>query len=344
MLRSLEEQLLKGATHNLTIRTRTEVALYILNQKRAHLSDLEQRFGVTIAVLADEALATGTHFTIERGEAAGRREPVRTSVQPDSVQPLADEEPAVAETAEETAPEETEEPVEAEAEREDEDEDARRGRRRRRRGRRPQGDGRREERPEMRAAEPAAAEDEAIGEGEESDEEEDERQSAQSVELDENGQPRRRRRGRRGGRRGRRARSDDRGDRGRAPEDRPAESHMAGGNGAEPVAAEAASLSPAPAGGNGADRPEPSTEEGPEAIAESPPFAPARSEPITYERASPDEAAETREPMPERRPEERVVRSEVEETPAPPPPEPPAEEEDPNRPKRSGWWQRRSFF
>ena len=37
----LEEMLLKGATHNLIVRTRTEVALYVLNHKRAHLRELE---------------------------------------------------------------------------------------------------------------------------------------------------------------------------------------------------------------------------------------------------------------------------------------------------------------
>ena len=42
LLRSLEEMLLKGATHNLIVRTRTEIALYVLNHKRAHLRDLEE--------------------------------------------------------------------------------------------------------------------------------------------------------------------------------------------------------------------------------------------------------------------------------------------------------------
>ena len=37
MLRALEDQLMKGATHNLIARTRPDVALYVLNQKRAHL-------------------------------------------------------------------------------------------------------------------------------------------------------------------------------------------------------------------------------------------------------------------------------------------------------------------
>ena len=46
LLRALEEMLLKGATHNLIVRTRTEIALYLLNQKRAHLRALEERFQV----------------------------------------------------------------------------------------------------------------------------------------------------------------------------------------------------------------------------------------------------------------------------------------------------------
>ena len=45
--------LLKGATHNLIVRTRTEVALYVLNHKRAHLRDLESASSITITVNAD---------------------------------------------------------------------------------------------------------------------------------------------------------------------------------------------------------------------------------------------------------------------------------------------------
>ena len=50
VLRVLEDALIKSAAHNLIMRTRTEVALYMLNQKRAHLRDLEQRFGVSVTV------------------------------------------------------------------------------------------------------------------------------------------------------------------------------------------------------------------------------------------------------------------------------------------------------
>src|SRR6185437_2950604 len=50
LLRGIEEVLLRGATHNLVVRTGNDVAIYILNHKRAHLSDLEGRFKISIAV------------------------------------------------------------------------------------------------------------------------------------------------------------------------------------------------------------------------------------------------------------------------------------------------------
>src|SRR6185295_1281614 len=68
LLRMLEEMLLKGATHNLIVRTRTEVALYCLNHKRAHLRDLESRFQITITVNADATIGAAQPFLIEKGE------------------------------------------------------------------------------------------------------------------------------------------------------------------------------------------------------------------------------------------------------------------------------------
>lgn len=68
VLRAVEENLLKSNTHHVTIRARTDVALYILNQKRMHLRSLEETFLVNITVIADDML-TGTHaFAVERGE------------------------------------------------------------------------------------------------------------------------------------------------------------------------------------------------------------------------------------------------------------------------------------
>ena len=51
LLRGIEEVLMKGATHNLVVRTRTDVALYVLNHKRGHLRDLENSFKVSLAVV-----------------------------------------------------------------------------------------------------------------------------------------------------------------------------------------------------------------------------------------------------------------------------------------------------
>jgi ribonuclease E len=90
VLRSAEETLLRGATHNLIVRTRTEVAFYILNQKRAHLSELEERFGVAISILADDTISGTTTFAIDRGEPAialERKGPA-TGVKIDTIMPV----------------------------------------------------------------------------------------------------------------------------------------------------------------------------------------------------------------------------------------------------------------
>ncbi len=68
VLRALEDQLIRGATHNLVARTRPDVALYVLNQKRAHLRALEDRFAITITITADETVRAPQTFVIDRGE------------------------------------------------------------------------------------------------------------------------------------------------------------------------------------------------------------------------------------------------------------------------------------
>jgi ribonuclease E len=76
VLRVLEEALIKSAAHDVTLRTRGAVALYILNQKRAHLHSLESRFGVHITVAADDTLTGANYHALERGElASGPRVP-----------------------------------------------------------------------------------------------------------------------------------------------------------------------------------------------------------------------------------------------------------------------------
>ena len=68
LLRSLEETILKGATHNLIVRTRPEIALYVLNNKRAHLRSLEERFHIAITVSADATIGGQIAFSVDRGE------------------------------------------------------------------------------------------------------------------------------------------------------------------------------------------------------------------------------------------------------------------------------------
>ncbi len=68
LLRSIEETILKGATHNLIVRTRPEIALYVLNHKRAHLRLLEERFHITITVNSDSQIGGQVTFAIDRGE------------------------------------------------------------------------------------------------------------------------------------------------------------------------------------------------------------------------------------------------------------------------------------
>jgi len=68
LLRGLEEILMKGATHNLVVRTRTDVALYVLNHKRGHLRDLENGFKVTLSVIADPGVSGPQAYVIDRSE------------------------------------------------------------------------------------------------------------------------------------------------------------------------------------------------------------------------------------------------------------------------------------
>src|SRR4029077_15607584 len=68
LLRMLEEMLLNGATQHLLGRTRSEVALYVLNHKRAHLRELESRFQIAITVNADATIGAAQPFLIEKGE------------------------------------------------------------------------------------------------------------------------------------------------------------------------------------------------------------------------------------------------------------------------------------
>jgi ribonuclease E len=328
VLRSLEDQLLRGVTHHLAVRTRTPVALYILNQKRAHLSELEQRFGLGITVSADESIANGSHFQIERGEAVDIREPLPTSVQPDSVS---------FEDAGEIDDSDSSPSVEQGDDRQDASEsveaDEAGGRRRRRRRRRKGG----EATPAADATGAEASTDEPSDDGEPSGD--TDRGQRAEAEADDGDRQRKRRRGRRGGRRGRRGHNGEH-----------AEPNENGGS-QEPAPAAFAERSSDDvfADPYGIDttpviEPKPQGESDETASTEDaglpapPPLAEEEQiAPVSFEPGDTGESADEREPIAEREPVAEVVANQT-------PARAGKDENDDDQPKRSGWWQRRSFF
>lgn len=66
VLRAIEEQLLKAPRNDVNVKSNSDIALYILNQKRDTLTELEQRFGVTISFNVDASIA-GQDFFVEKG-------------------------------------------------------------------------------------------------------------------------------------------------------------------------------------------------------------------------------------------------------------------------------------
>jgi ribonuclease E len=364
LLRALEEMLLKGATHNLTVRTRSDIALYLLNQKRAHLRALEERFRIAIMVNADATVGGQVSFVIERGEQVHSLEQAKA---------LALQAPAAAVSVEE---EEEEEEYEDEEESESEDvavsaseEEAHgagepetgRKRKRRRRGRRG-GEGRETFPPEREAL--AQEEDFAPVAGEHEAGRSDEALHAAGAELERPTEPhgeserRRRRRGRRGGRRNRRGREE-----GFPPEtaDEPAPAHA-------DSAAESAGEVTSTAAGESEPELAAAEESEPEALAS--PMVEAHSDAVPTHGVEPTHqpephearSAQTTAPAASEASEPPRRRSTVREpappawhddaTPPPPAfatPMPPiepvvtssAESENSDRPRRSGWWSRR---
>ncbi|MDQ6867429.1 MAG: ribonuclease E/G, partial [Pseudomonadota bacterium] len=142
VLRVLEDALIKNSSYDLIVNTRTAVALYILNQKRAHLRDLEKRFGASLTIAADDGVTGTNYYTLERGEpAAGAKEIPAFAPEEEPRAAMADsffDEPA---DTEEGLPEAgpVEEPRDGGVEPSDSENEADGGQRRRRRRRRGRG-------------------------------------------------------------------------------------------------------------------------------------------------------------------------------------------------------------
>ncbi|CAN7191011.1 ribonuclease E/G [Bosea sp. LjRoot90] len=172
ILRALEEALIKSASHNLEVRTRPEVALYVLNQKRAHLRDLEERFNIAIIISADAALLGTRYFEVERGEFVGNENrvvPVSSMRAEAIIDEPEDDDVVEAEVEVEVEVEseaEGETGAEPRAAAEGESQESRDGRRRRRRRRRRRG-GERDGQDQQGTAE---GDDQAEGDDDDSDE------------------------------------------------------------------------------------------------------------------------------------------------------------------------------
>jgi ribonuclease E len=56
IIRSIEEECVKSRASEITVTAPSEIALFILNQKRAVVTDIEERYGVTVLVLGDDKM------------------------------------------------------------------------------------------------------------------------------------------------------------------------------------------------------------------------------------------------------------------------------------------------
>ncbi|HEX3701283.1 MAG TPA: ribonuclease E/G [Phenylobacterium sp.] len=207
-LRALEIEALKGGGEA-SLTAPPAVALYILNEKRAHLARLHQAFALFVTVVVDEDMAHADHL-IERTASETRPDHAPAQLPTQAYEPLPEpefddfEDEEEDEEEEEEAREDTDddeavaraerrEPSEREDEGRYEDGEGRgRGRRRRRRGRRGE---------EPREAREGGGREGGGREGGGREPQEHAPRVADAPRDDEDGHGRRRRRGRRGGRR-----------------------------------------------------------------------------------------------------------------------------------------------
>jgi ribonuclease E len=356
LLRGIEEILMKGATHNLVVRTRTDVALYVLNHKRGHLRDLENSFKVTLSVVADASVSGQQSFVIDRGEQVHTLEAAKAllaaqaaAAPPPMEEADGEDEAFDFEDEVEVETEETEGLVGDQAASEGSEGEAgsdghRRKRRRRRRGRGSEG---RETGPSREDSEPGLPEPAAVADApaDQSETEEDEGEEQPSFARDQQGggERRPRRRGRRGGRRRR----------GGGPEDGLAASIT---DELMPRSDPEASNAVADFDNGPSDQPLPVIQ--PEPIASQPdqlpadhghaeaPRAPAQAETAQEAERAARRRSTVREkvsfladaqpgaPTPD-------SQSQSEPSPAPAPAEPAHEPAAENQPRRAGWWSRR---
>jgi ribonuclease E len=343
VIRGIEEHLLKDSRHHITVRTPTATALYVLNHKRSNLVELEQRFRLSISVEADDEVGA-QHYAITRGAPAEPRPVIETAVEDTPAFEAMDADEEL-----DAAPEErAEHHAHGRAEEEGEGHRKRR-RRRRRRGGRDHGDEHSrdgEQRSALDAGEAEAPDDAEAAE----DAAHEPHPAAAEGAADEH---KKRRRGRRGGRRNRRDRGGEHVEEAVGGDETPLEAGaVPAAETAAPAAMPEFAVSEAPVAEAVAEaEPETAAEQAaPEQAQPEKPAKPARrrsrkaaaaesaeaatangAEPAPAESGSDAEAdtAQAAEPQEEEKPVEPVVVSST---------------VDEARPRKTGWWQRKSFF
>jgi len=353
VLRGIEEYLLKNTTHNITVRTTPDIALYLLNHKRQTIVDYEARFGVSIIIDADGSVGS-QHFAIDRGEPVENPVKIETLFNFAAI-PDDEDDDIVVEVDEEEEEELGAKPAAAErpAQRAEGDGEGRkRKRRRRRRGRNGNGEA---------VAPDSVSADAVEGDQIDSDDEEegDEGVTATSEtrdEGDESQRRKRRRRGKRGGRRNREEGGEQEASAAEAADDDAEDgvTEVTTVEVIEAAAEEAVEAQPAMAavetGASVTEDVKPkrarrsrkaSPVEEPvveEASTEAAPAAEAEVEAVSADLATP--AVEESKPVRANResnisssePTVKSTRSDA------------AETEGDGKPKKAGWWQRRGFF
>jgi len=342
ILRELEEEGQRKRAKMVTVKTQTDIALYLLNQKRTSLQDLEERYGFSVQVMADASLNAADYEIIHIGHDGVEGISTKEETQREESAPKrrrsrgrrrSSEDNS--ENAEDEANADESDTEEREQSEDDDDENRKRGGRRR---------GRRGGRRRRKADSDGETDQEAAADAEASPAADDDSETNEEK-SDEDGEDttrRRRRRPRRRGRRGRGASEETSTDENKTEEDA-AESSTESADGEDGVAtADADADNEGEALDTEIDIPEPTADpddgdaeadassDSEESPADDSPDAEAEAVTADADDAGEDaneaEAETAEEPADE-------TPDEPEEAPEEPP-------EDDNRPRRSGWWSR----
>ncbi len=380
VLRGIEEYLLKNTTHDITVRTTPDIALFLLNHKRGTVVDYENRFGVSIFIESDVSIGS-SHFAVDRGEAVENPVKIESLMQFAAI-PVEEDDDVVIEMDEDE--EEEELAVKAVSKPERAEGDDQNGRKRKRRRRRRNRNGERNDDAQAQGSNvDSISEDGEEGDDEAEDDAAEASTNAEATaesDTDENGRRKRRRRGKRGGRRNRNgeegaedasAEGDEEANgeetEGEAPVaavEAVAEAPVEAPVEVAPVAEVAAEAEPAP-------KPKRARRSKKAIEAEAAAAAAAEAEVVAAETVATEQVEAAPAPAVEAKPEEAeaetaaVEAAPVEEKEAKPAranrasnisssseavvkssdvAPAPEGEEDPAKPKKAGWWQRRGFF